>query len=104
MRTSGSQKYTTITQLEKTILCIQPLNNPYQWYVLLTYGLKYDPYLLNEYDYNNQPIVPFTPVGDQEMSEGLFDFLFQVKNDNYLPHLAFENGDVALLIFIWRIP
>lgn len=69
---------------------------PYQWYVLLTYGLKYDPYLLNEYDYNNQPIVPFTPVGDQEMSEGLFDFLFQVKNDNYLPHLAFENGDVDL--------
>lgn len=69
---------------------------PYQWYVLFTYGLKYDPYLLYEYDGNGDPTT-FKPIGDDEISEGVFEFLTDPSNDKFLPQLAFKNNDADVI-------
>ena len=69
---------------------------PYQWYVLLTYALKYYPGLLDTYD-NNGKSLGLLPIEDSPISEVVFEFLNDTYNQDFLPRKAFENQEDDLI-------
>src|SRR5581483_1166149 len=81
----------------------EPFFSPYELYVLLVYGQKYDPYLLYEYDTDGEP-VSFKPIGGTQLSLGVMEFLSDPSIDIFLPQLAFANNDVDVIDVYMNFP